>query len=283
MKCRCLRPWLALFLLAAGGVGSARADEARVVVFGTGHRIIPKGAPITELDQEAYSQDLIVIVAKAAGLKARIVEKDSWNELVAALATGEIDVIPMVARIPERSGSLLFSVPHVHGALVAVTRADEAPPAAIGDLNGKVIALAADTLQYTYAKKRGWLANALVLNSGKNGMELEAVADGTADVAILTEYSAISMIDRLGLKKRLRIAMTLPDSLTEFCMVVRPTDGELLAQLNEGLFIAEQRGDLQRNYEKWFHGFETSGLLQQYLKKWLLLGFGSVVLVALLS
>ena len=254
-----------------------------MIVFGTGHRIIPKGAPITELDQDAYSQDLIAIVAKAAGLKARIVEKDSWNELVAALANGEIDVIPMVARIPERSGSLLFSVPHVHGALVAVTRSDETPPVTVTDLNGKSIALAADTLQYTYAKKRGWLGNALVLNSGNNGMELEAVADGTADVAILTEYSAISMIDRLGLKKRLRIAMTLPDSLTEFCMVVRPTDGELLAQLNEGLFIAEQRGDLQRNYEKWFHGFETSGLLQQYIKKWLLLGFGSVVLVALLS
>jgi PAS domain S-box-containing protein len=272
-----------LGLFAVAGVCGGRADEPRVIVFGTGHRIVPKGAPITELDQEAYSQDLIAIVAKAAGLKARIVEKDSWNELVAALASGEIDVIPMVARIPERTGSMLFSVPHVRGSLVAVTRPDEAAPASIRDLNGKSIALAADTLQYTYAKKRGWLGNAMVLNSGNSGMELEAVADGTSDAAILNEFSAISMIDRLGLKKRLRIAMTLPDSLTEFCMAVRPTDGELLAQLNEGLFIADQRGDLQRNYEKWFHDFETSGLLQQYVKKWLLLGFGVVVLVALLS
>ena len=283
LKSRLLRRWLFLGLLCAGGIGGVWADEPRVIVFGTLHRIIPKGAPITELDQEAYSQDLIAIVAKAAGLKARIVEKDSWNELVAALASGEIDVMPMVARIPERSGSMLFSVPHVRGALVAVTRSGETPPASIADLRGKSIALAADTLQYTYARKRGWLGNAMVLNSGSSGMELEAVADGSADVAILNEFSAISMIDRLGLKKRLRIAMTLPDSLTEFCMVVRPTDGELLAQLNEGLFIAGQRGDLQRNYEKWFQGFETSGLLQQYVKKWLLLGLGLVVLIALLS
>jgi PAS domain S-box-containing protein len=264
-------------------VGGARADETRVIVFGTGHRVIPKGAPITELDQDAYSQDLITMVAKASGLKARIVEKDSWNELVAALASGEIDVIPMVARIPERSGSMLFSVPHVRGALVAVTRSDDTPPASIADLKGKSIALAADSLQYTYAKKKGWLGSALVLNSGNNGMELEAVADGTSDVAILNEFSAISLIDRLGLKKRLRIAITLPESLTEFCMAVRPTDGELLAQLNEGLFIAGQRGDLRKNYEKWFHGFETSGRLQEYLKKWLLFGLGSVVLIALLS
>ncbi len=283
MKCRLLPRLFIAGLLAAGGLGGAQADEPRVIVFGTGHRIIAKGEPITELDREAYSQDLIAIVAKAAGLKARIVEKDSWNELMAALASGEIDVIPMVARVPDRSGSMLFSVPHVRGSLVAVTRSDAPPPASVTDLNRRSIALAADTLQYTYAKRRGWLGNALVLNAGDSGMELEAVADGTSDVAILNEFSAISMIDRLGLKKRLRIAMTLPDSLTDFCMVVRPTDGELLAQLNEGLFIAEQRGDLQRNYEKWFHGFETSGILQQYVKKWLLLGFGSVVLVALLS
>jgi len=283
MRCRLLQPLLALCLVAAGGAGSVWADEPRVIVFGTGHRIIAKGEPITELDQDAYSQDLIAIVAKAAGLKARIVEKDSLNELLVALASGEIDVVPMVARVPERSGSMLFSVPHVRGALVAVTRSNETQPVSIAELNGKPIALAADTLQYTYAKKRGWLGDALVLNSGNSGMELEAVADGTADVAILNEFSAISMIDRLGLKKRLRIAMTLPESLTEFCMAVRPTDGELLAQLNEGLFIAGQRGDLQRNYEKWFHAFEASGLLQEYVKKWLLLGAGSVVLIALLS
>src|SRR5208337_1162358 len=97
-----------------------------------------------------------------------IVEKDSWNELMAALASGEINVIPMVARVPDRSGSMLFSVPHVRGSLVA------APPASIADLNRRSIALAADTLQYTYAKKKGWLGNALVLNAGDSGMELEA-------------------------------------------------------------------------------------------------------------
>src|ERR1035438_9951554 len=137
LKSKLLRRMLVLGLLSAGGVGAAWADEPRVIVFGTLHRIIPKGAPITELDQEAYSQDLIAIVAKAAGLKARIVEKDSWNELVAALASGEIDVMPMVARIPERSGSMLFSVPHVRGALVAVTRSDDTPPASIADLKVK--------------------------------------------------------------------------------------------------------------------------------------------------
>src|ERR1035438_9616396 len=99
-----------LVLVAAGGAGNVWADESRVIVFGTGHRIIAKGEPITELDQDAYSQDLIAIVAKAAGLKARIVEKDSLNELVVALASGEIDVVAMVARVPERSGSMLFSV-----------------------------------------------------------------------------------------------------------------------------------------------------------------------------
>jgi PAS domain S-box-containing protein len=178
---------------------------------------------------------------------------------------------------------MLFSVPHVRGALVAVTRADQPQPATVADLKGKRFVVRIDSVNYTYAEKMGWLKDALVLRSGAAGEELRRVADGSADVAILNEFSAIAEVGRLGLGNRLSIAMTLPNSVVEFCMAVRPTDGALLAQLNEGLFLAEERGDLRRNYEKWFLGFESAGALRASLRQWIIYGGGGAALFVLLG
>ncbi len=274
---------LFLCLIPAGAAAETAAGGARVVVFGTNHRTIPRGAPIRDLDEVAYSQDLSEIVAKAAGLKYRIVEMDSWDQILKALADGTIDVIPTIARIPERDGQMLFSVPHVRGALVAVMRTEDARTATVESLNGKRIAVRFDSVNYRYVETKGWLKDALVIRSGDGGEELRRVADGGADVTIMNEFSAIGEISRLGLKSRLSIAFTLPDSVSEFCMAVRPTDGALLSQLNDGLFLAAERGDLQRNYEKWFYGFETAGALRASLRQWLIFGGGGAALLVLLG
>jgi PAS domain S-box-containing protein len=280
MKCRLPLLLLAACLLPAA---PARAEAAappppRAVVFGAEHPVHLKGTTATKRDREAYSQDLVEVVARAAALNYRIVEKDSWNDLLAALGSGEIDVIPMVARIPERARSMLFSVPHVRGLLVVIMRADQARGVAPADVAGKRLVLRADTYEYAYAKRRGWLEGALILRSGTDGSELEHVVDGSADAAILEEYSAWALMDRLALKAHLAVVMELPDSLTEFCMAVRPTDGALLAQLNEGLFLAQQRGDLQRIHDKWFHLAPEPGYAGASRRRWLLLGGGTLAL-----
>jgi len=251
------------------------------VVFGTGHTTTRKEGNANGVDEQAYSRDLIDIVAKAANIRYRTVELGSWNEMVAALANGQIDVIPTVARLPERASTMLFTVPHVRGALVLVVRSDSPLPATIADLAGKRLVVRKDSVNYDYAERHGLLRNALIFESGPASEELLRVADGSADATILNEFSALGQMERLGLGGKLSVAMTLPESISDFCMAVRPNDGELLAQLNEGLFLAEQRGELRRNYEKWFRGFESSGALQASIKRWILFGSEAALLVAI--
>ena len=272
---------LAALLLPAGAAGGPALMQERVVVVGVGPRVVPKDGKVAELDEQAYSQDLAEIVAKAANIKYRMVETASWNETVEDLASGKIDIIPTVARLPERAGTMLFSVPHVRGALVVVVRSDSPMPATLADLAGRRVVARKGTVGYKYASEHGLLKGALILESGRNDAELMRVADGSADAAILNEFSAIGQINRTGMRSRFSVAMTLPDSLTDFCMAVRPTDVALLAQLNEGLFLAEQRGELRRNYEKWFHGFESSGVLQASVRRWILFGAEAVLLLGI--
>lgn len=272
---------LTLSLLPAGAAGGPAFRQERVVVFSLGHRTAPQTGPVTQLDEEAYSQDLIDIVAKAANIKYRIVEIPSFSDQVAALEAGDIDVIPTVARLPEREGKMLFTVPHVKGALVLIVRQGSPMPASLADLAGKRLVVLTGTVEYDYAERHGLLKGAILLESGPSTAELERVIDGKADATILNEFLALSQISRLGLGTKLSIAMTLPDSITDFCMAVRPSDPALLAQLNEGLFLAEQRGELRRNYEKWFHPYESAGALQASVKRWILFSVEAVLLLAI--
>ncbi len=272
-----------LCLLCAEGVCGASTDGDRVVVFGAGHRTVLPNQPITQLDEEAYSQDLIAIVAKAAGFKYRLKVIESWSDELAALQKGDIDVIPTLARLPERESTMLFSVPHVRGGLVLVTRKDAPVPARMEDIAGMRLALETQTLQYTYAVKRGWSAHIIPLQSIDKPTPFQMVAEGRADATLLNEFSAIALIKRTGMEDRLTLAMVLPDSIVDFCMAVRPGNDKLLAQLNEGLFLAEQRGDLRRNYEKWFIGNTGGGSIGPSVRKWIAIGLSAAAAVALAS
>jgi PAS domain S-box-containing protein len=274
---------LAAFLLPSHAAGGPAFRQERIVVFGTGHATTPKDGRVTGIDEQAYSRDLVDIVARAANIRYRVVELGSWNEMVTELANGKIDVIPTVARLPERMGTMLFTVPHVRGALVVIVRSDTPMPATIADLAGKRLVVRKNSVNYDYAERHGLLKGALVFEAGPASEELMRVSDGNADATILNEFSALGQIERLGLGGRLSVAMTLPDSISDFCMAVRASDGELLAQLNEGLFLAEQRGELRRNYEKWFRGFESSRDLQAIFKRWILFGGEAAVLVAIVA
>lgn len=254
---------------------------SRPVLVGTSPRTIPKGQPITQLDEEAYSQDLVEIVAKNAGLKYQFVEYASWGEMMAALEQGRLDVVPTVARIPERQGRMLFTVPHVKGGLVLLLGPGVRPPARLEDIPHLKLLLEPDTLQYTYAKNRGWTDNAIVRPLSGLGGEIKALADGTAEATILNEFSAIALIHSTNMEGKVSIAMTLPDSIVDFCMAGSPKEDRLLAKLNDGLLLAEQKGELKQNYEKWFTGVESSNVLGRMLDRWLFIGLGSATVIGL--
>ena len=272
-----LRPILKVLVLAVAIAltGQAQGPEPtdpakRVVIFGVGKRAFPKEASNDYPDTEAYSQDLIQLVAKSAGLTYRVREFESSTAILQAFDDHEIDVLPVVARIPEREGRMLFSVPHVRGGLVAVENAKHATMNTVASLSHKRIAIAHDSYEYNFAK-RTLDAPTFVLCT--TILEcLYAVRDGRADAAIASELPTISTIHHLRLDEELKVTFSLPDSVIDYCLAVHLGDTRLLAELNDGLFLAEQNGELRRSYDKWFYTFDLTESTRVRLLKWIACG-----------
>jgi PAS domain S-box-containing protein len=259
-----------------------RADDpARAVVFGTVQRLTPRGAPVRQLDDAAFDQDLAELVAKAAGLPFRIVEFKNAPEVLAALENGAIDVIPSYARLPERVGKYLFTVRHTVSTAAVFMRKGDRPPTSLAEVAALRLAAARDSSASSYARRKNLLARtALVADTAD---ALRAVASGRVAACLSNQLVGLSVAREIGLAREVVPVFTLPDSAVDFCMAVRLGDGELLTRLNDGLLLASERGDLQRHREKWLPVFESYWLSEAKVRRWLVLGGTGIALVALLT
>jgi PAS domain S-box-containing protein len=258
-------------------VAPVASSQQRIVVFGVDRPIQLKGGATTIPETENYSNDLIHLVARYAAIPYRIREFDSGGELLKAFDRHEIDVLPIVARTPEREGRMLFSVPHVRGVLVAVQPESLAPISSMAELGRRKIAIVQGAYENAFVART--VPAATFVFRPTIAECLQAVFDGEAEVCVASELPIISALHHAGLDKDLKVTFTLPDSAIGYCLAVHLGDEKLLTELNDGLFLAEQNGDLRRNYEKWFFTFDLAESTRAGLFKWITLG--AIILIVL--
>jgi signal transduction histidine kinase len=274
-----LRLAIAVLVIGSPLTFAAGAEPVpRPIVFGTVHRLTPRDTPPRQLDDAAFDQDLAEIVAKAAGLPFRIAEYQTEPEVLAAFDRGEIDVIPSMARLPERLDQYLFSVRHMVSTAAVFMREGERAPASVAEVAALRLVVARNSSPLSYVRRKGWLEHTQVVPTTEEA--LRAVAAGRAEACLSNQLVGLSVLRNLKLEDKITPVFTLPDSSVDFCMVVHRTAGELLARLNDGLLIASERGDLQRHREKWLPAFESYWLSRSNLKRWTLLGGGVGLLAA---
>jgi signal transduction histidine kinase len=259
-----------LILAAVFALGAGAQEVARPVVFGTAKRFTPKAGGAQQLDDAAFDQDLAEIVAKAAGLPFRIAEFPTAPELLAALDRGDVDVIPSMARLPERLGKYLFSVRHTVSTSAVFMREGRKPPESETEVARLHLAAMQDSSGASFLRRKGWLDHALLLATTEEAMQ--AVASGRTEAAVSNQLVGLSVLRHLKLDDQIVPVFTLPGSSVDFCMTVRLDHGELLTRLNDGLLIASERGDLQRHREKWLPAFESYWASRANLRRWLLSG-----------
>ncbi len=264
------------FFLVGFGVAMA-ADAPRVIVFGTGVRLTPRGEVSRVLDDAAFDQDLAEIVAKAAGLPFRLAEYKTAPEIVAAFDRGEVDVIPSLARLPERMAKYRFSVRHMVSTAAVFMREGQKAPESLAAVGALRLAAVADSSASSYVKRKGWTDRTQLTPTTEEAMQ--AVADGRADACISNQLVGLSVLRHQGLNGKIVPVFSLADSVVDFCMAVRPADADLLTRLNDGLLIASERGDLQRHREKWLPAFESYWLSRSNTKRWIAIGGGGLLAV----
>lgn len=267
--------WVALAVATGAG------EAGRVIVFGTVERITPRGVPVRGLDDAAFDQDLAELVAKAAGLPYRIAEYKTAPEVTAAFERGDVDVIPSMARLPEREGKYLFSVRHTVTSAAVFMRTGAKAPESLEQVAALRLGVVQDSSPYSYLRRKGWLDRTQVMATTEEA--LQAVARGSVDACVSNQLTGLSVLRQLKLEGKIVPLFTLPDFSVDFCMAVRPVNAELLTRLNDGLLLASERGDLQRHREKWLPVFESYWLSRRDVRRWFGVGGAALILAGVLS
>lgn len=217
----------------------------------------PDYPPFSFLDEEGlptgFSIELFQAVADAMGLDVTI-ETDYWESLREALAGGEIDALPLVARTPEREEVFDFTVPYLsrHGGIV-VRRGDER----IGDLDDlkdmRVAVMAADSAEEFLRRHRPEFEIATF----PTFMDaLRDVTAGKSDAVVIQRLVAIRLLQQDEFEDLRLLEDPVAEYHQDFGFAVTRGNSRLLALLNEGLALVITDGTYRRLHTRWFTPLE---------------------------
>ena len=156
----------------------------------------------------------------------------SWPEVMNKARAGEIDVLPCVAKTPERSKFLLFSEPYISFPMVILTREDAPFVNGVQDFgNGKVAVVKGyvtqELLQRDFPERDFYLAEDI-------DEALRAVSKGKIDAFVGNLASITYTTQKLGLTN-LKVATTTPYKY-ELAFAVRKDWPELVNILNKNIY-----------------------------------------------
>jgi len=195
----------------------------------------PEFAPFEYVDGQGkyrgLASDYIHLLNERLGINMQVVHDHSWDEAVAHMAAGELDVLPCVGVSDERREFMSFSEPYLSFHRVVITRIDSTFPGSLGDLRGAPIAVQRDSSHHAYLLNQPG-ATAEPYDTFQD--TLLAVARGDTDWAMGNAATATYWLKRLGLTN-LRLAVPLDGDVETLHFGVRRDWPELLSILNKGL------------------------------------------------
>ena len=209
-------------------------------------------------EADGFAVELLKTVVERVGREV-VFKTAPWEQLKAELAAGELDVLPLVGRTPEREAVYDFTIPYLtlHGALFV--REDDTRIRGLGDLPGKRIAvMKGDNAEEFVLRKQ--LSNDVV---GTTTFEqaFRMLADGEADAVIAQKLMGVSLLRNLGIRNVRVVGKPTEEFKQDFCFAVEEGKKDLLAVLNEGLALAVADGALQQIKQKWLFTaeYDTAG------------------------
>jgi ABC-type amino acid transport substrate-binding protein len=180
-----------------------------------------------------------------------------WSELKADLADGRLQVLPCVARTPERERTLDFTFPYLtlHGTIVV--RKDNTDIQGPADLRGKKVAVLEEDFAHDYLRQSNW--GALIEPVPSFAVALRELSEGKRDAVVMMKLLAFHLMNAEGLTNLKTVESNLPGYSQSLCFAVRKGDTRLLGLLNEGLSIVMAKGTFRRLYAKWIASSQSSG------------------------
>lgn len=228
---------------------------------------------IEEDTPTGFDIELLQAIADTQNLGLEI-EMLPWAEARRKLELGEVDIIAGMAYSPERDQNYDFSIATTQITFDIFIRRGE-NIRSISDLESKNIIVQQGGAMQDWLTKQSFAYDLIVVQDMPQA--LQALSMGQGDCALLNKNQALYLIERYGMVKVIPAGIQI--AYQDYAIAVRQGNTELLAILNEGLYVLESNGDYHRLHEKWFGIYEKSSF---WAANWYLfasLGFVIILLI----
>ena len=208
-----------------------------------------------------FSVDLIKAVTNAMGLSIKI-STGSWDTVWNSLVSGQLDVLPIVAKLPERQRLVDFSLPHTETYDAFFVRKGEPAIPNIAAARGKEIVVMHSDAAHHELLKRKFEGKLIIVDTIPAGLEL--ISSGKHDAFLCSKLIGTLSIKEHGITG-ITAGPIIPDYKRAFSFAVKKGDTELLEKLNQGLLIVKASGEYNLIYDKWLAFDDPWRKVQKYL------------------
>ncbi len=264
--CAAAMLWLVAFL------PDARAEPSRPIIVGSEIGFPPYADVDANGRPVGFSVDLFSAVARVMGIPAEYRVSD-WDRAWNGLLTGELDALPIVARIREREGLLEFTSAHTVGYDSFFVRKGAPRLATLEDARGRRIVVVRSDAAHHALASQGFDGGLVFADSLPDALQTLAAGQHDAVLAPLVQGSVV-------LRERGLTGIEAGPPLTEYrrdyAFAVRKGDTALRDKLEQGLLIVKASGEYRQIYDRWLGIYEPSPFPVRYL------AWGGAALAALL-
>jgi PAS domain S-box-containing protein len=263
------KPWALILsggivLLLAGILAASTcraADDHPEIVVGSEQDFRPYSFVDENGQPAGFGVDLIKAVARPMGLPIRIVP-GTWYEVWNGLVAGDIDALPVVAKLPNRISLVEFSLPHTETYDAFFVRQGEPLIKDIRDAEGKEIVVMRSDAAHHALLERKFQGKIIPVDTIPEGLAL--ISSGKHDALLCSKLIGTLEIKDRGIR-RLTAGPVIPDYKRVFSFAVKKDDHVLLEMLNQGLLIVKTNGEYDQIYEKWLAVDEPWKKFEKYL------------------
>ena len=272
---------LAFFLITGNCFtpASAQSDNTHNVLqfrgsddFSPYEFINAKGQP------DGYNVDLTKAIARKMGLKVNI-ELAEWFQIRADLEAGRIDALMGQLYSEDRAKRVDFSTPHVvvSFAVFVRTNSDFREPA---ELKGReIIVIKRGYVHDWLLSHDDFTPGAKVIPVARFEEALQRLSGGRHDCAVLPRLHGLDVMRSLKIDNLKTIGPPLLTQKMSFS--VRDGNEDLLAKINEGLYLVQASGEYDQIYRKWFSVYEQKRIIDRLLQVGEWVGFPLIAVFGL--
>jgi len=197
-----------------------------------------------------FDIDLITAVAREMDFEIEI-SLTSPEQARQELLDGKIDMLAGLGTSTNRDAAVDFSVPTAYYSYDLYVRKGSTVNA-LEDIRGKQIIVLSGSIAQDYLEEQRFTSRLVLVDSAEDALRL--LSQNDYDGAILNQIQAEYLIRQLDIRDVQRVGLVLLEQ--KYAFAVAEGNYELLARLNEGLYILNNSGVIHDIQEEWFGIFQ---------------------------